>query len=296
MISHDLWIIIVACLTGVSCALVGVFLVLRKLAMVGDAISHSVLFGIVVVFLLVASRAALPMLIGAGAVGLLTVVITSVLHRVGKLQEDASIGVAFTWLFALGVILISAYAGKVDLDQDCVLFGEIAFTPFDTVSLWSGVEIPRAALILLAVLVLNIALIVLGYRALKVLSFDPVLASSLGIATTFWHYALMTCVSVTTVAAFESVGAILVVAMLVVPANAAFLIARGLGEMLCMSAIFALISAVTGYYVAEALNTSISASIALVSGGILLLNLLIFGDDSVFRRLAVVLKHSSPAR
>ena len=270
------WIIIIACLGGVACASVGVFLVLRRMSMLGDAISHSVLLGIVLAFLLTSSRAPLFILLGAGSVGLLTAYLTSVLNKHGKLQEDASIGVVFTWLFALGVILISVYADKVDLDQECVLYGEIAFAPLDTIELF-GVEAgPRAVWMLAIVSIANLIFIGIGYRNLKVVSFDPVLASSLGINVTLWHYLLMSFVSLTTVASFEAVGAILVVAMLVVPANTAYLFAKSLPQMLTGSIIIALVSSYFGYLLADWAEASVSASIVVVSGGIFFVALVFY--------------------
>ena len=227
------------------------------------------------------------MLIGAGAVGLLTAYLTNALNQHGKLQEDASIGVTFTWLFALGVILISAFAGQVDLDQDCVLYGEIAFTPLDTVIFMGSDFGPRAFWILLFVTLANLLFIFIGYRTLKVISFDPTLAISLGINISLWHYLLMSFVSLTTVAAFESVGAILVVALLVVPANTAYLLSKSLFGMLCISSLLSICAAVIGYYLAAYYEASISASVALVSGMFLTIVLVYQHIQQVFlnRRL-----------
>ena len=261
------WIIIIASLVGVSCAVLGSLLVLRRQAMLGDAISHSVLFGIVLAFLLSGSRSPIIMLVGAGAVGLLSAWLTELLTRHGQLQEDASIGVIFTWLFALGVILISAFAGQVDLDQDCVLHGEIAFAPFDTISLMNGVEIPRTVLTLGGVTLLNIAVTLFFYYRFVLMTFDPLLAGTSGLSPTRWHYFLMTLVSVTVVAAFEAVGAILVIAMLVVPANTGFLFARSLAQMMVIACVVAILSSVGGLYVASLFDGSIAAAIALCAGG-----------------------------
>lgn len=280
-------IITIAILAGVSCALTGVFLVLRRLAMVGDAISHSVLFGIVVAFLISGSRSPLIMLSGAGAVGLLTAWLTEVLHRHGRLEEGASIGVTFTWLFALGVILISAFAGQIDLDQECVLYGEIAFAPLDRL-LISGVDIgPRALWLLGGVTLLNAAVIGIGFRRLMIVSFDPVLARSLGIRVHRWHYGLMALVSLTTVAAFESVGAVLVVAMLVIPANAAGLVARSVGGMVGVAIGIAAFAAVAGYGLAARVDGSIAAAVVVVGGGILFLILAVQAVGGRMRRTAV---------
>jgi manganese/zinc/iron transport system permease protein len=244
------------------------------MAMLGDAISHSILFGIVVAYLITQSRSPWIMGMGALIVGLLTTYLSNFLHLRGKLQEDASIGIVFTWLFALGVILISLFAGQIDLDQDCVLYGELAFTPFDTVTLFGREIGPRAFWMLLVVSIFNICCITIGYRKLKLCAFDPLLARSLGIRVEFWHYLLMSLVSLSTVAAFESVGAILVVALLVVPANTAFLFASSLIGMLALASLFGIGSALSGYWLASYFDASISASIALMGGAFFVMALL----------------------
>lgn len=259
-------ILVTASLVASACALVGSFLVLRRLAMLGDAISHAVLPGIVLAFLFTGSRNILPMLVGAAAMGLLTVLITDTLNRYGKLQSDASMGVTFTWLFALGVILVTRYTGQVDLDVECVLYGDILYAPFDSLYLYGHNVGPRSAWLLGTVTLANGAFIVLGYKQLKITTFDPALAAALGISTALWHYLLMTAVSVTTVASFESVGAILVVAMLTIPPNAAYMLTDRLPVMIVLSVVIAVLSAVLGYALAWYLDAAIAAAIAVVAG------------------------------
>ncbi|GMW03838.1 MAG: membrane protein [Candidatus Hydrogenedentota bacterium] len=259
------WIMAVGSLVAAGCSVIGCFLVLRKISMLGDAISHAVLPGIVIAFLFTSSRSIFPMVIGAGLVGLLTTFITDVLNRQGKLQSDASIGVTFTSLFAVGVILVSKYASQVDLDLDCVLFGEILYAPFDTVA-WGGMNVPRSALVLAPVVAADIAFVVLAWKQLKICSFDPELAAAMGVRVALWHYLLMACVSITTVASFESVGAILVVAMLIVPPNTAYLLTDHLWRMVVLAAGFGVSSALIGYGVATALDGSIAGAMAVVSG------------------------------
>ena len=267
--SDAFWIILIGFLVGGACSLLGCFLILRKMAMLGDAVSHSVLFGIVVSFLVTGSRAPIPMFLGAVLVGLFTSYCTTFLNNHGRVQEDASIGVTFTFLFAAGVVLLSLFATHIDLDQDCVLYGELALAPLDTVE-FRGLEFgPRAVWILGAVLGINLLLVVLGFSQLKPVSFDPLLASSIVISVQLWHYLLMSAVAVTAVAAFDSVGAILVVAMFVVPANTAFLMASSLPKMLMFSMLYSLLSSVGGYYLSMWFNSSVSAAMVLVAGVIL---------------------------
>ncbi len=269
------WIILTGSLAASACALVGSFLVLRKMSMLGDAISHAVLPGIVLAFLVSGSRAPLPMILGAGAFGVLTSFVIETLHRRGKLQQDASIGVTFTWLFALGVILVSLYAGKIDLDADCVLYGVIDYVPLDLWIVGDGISMgPRAVWMLGGVFLLVLTFVVFGFKELNITSFDPALATSLGISATLWHYLLMSMVSITTVGAFESVGAILVVAMLIAPASTAYLLTGRLRSMLVLAVVSGLLSVIGGYYLAVWIDGSIAAAIAVMAGFQFLLALL----------------------
>jgi manganese/zinc/iron transport system permease protein len=215
--------------------------------------------------LLTGSRDISVMLIGAGLVGLSTAFLIDWLHKKGRLQEDASIGIIFTGMFALAVILISAYSGQVDLDQECVLYGEIAFAPFDTIAIGGHDFGPRAFWALVLVTLLNGLFLWIGYYRLKLMSFNASFAATLGIQVGLWHYGLMALVSTTTVASFDAVGAILVVALIVIPANTAYLIARSFGGMLVWAAVFGALSSVLGYFVAKGFDASISAAIACVA-------------------------------
>lgn len=277
------WIILTGALAGASCALVGTFLVLRKMSMLGDAISHAVLPGIAVAFLITGSRSSLPMLLGAAAVGVLTTFLVETLHRRGRLQQDASIGVTFTWLFAIGVILISRFVHSVDLDQDCVLYGDIAYSALHLVRIGS-VAVPEPVLMLGGIFLFNLLFVSFGYKELKITSFDPALATSLGISAVLWHYLLMSVVSVTTVGAFWSVGAILVVAMLIAPPATAWLLTDKLSRMLIYSIVISIVSSAAGYYLAVWLNGSIAGAIAVVSGTLFAVALFFSPNHGVISR------------
>lgn len=264
---NDAYIILTASLVSLSCALLGCYLILRKMAMVGDAISHAVLPGIVVAFLISGSRDSITMLLGAGLIGIVTTFLIEFLHKKARLQTDASIGVTFTWLFAVGVVLISLFAGKVDLDQDCVLYGEIAYVPLDLWITDNGTIMgPRALYIVGTILVLIVVFVVAGYKELFLTTFDPAYASAIGVSTTMWHYLLMGGVSATTVASFEQVGAILVVALLIAPAATAYLITDNFKWMLLIACTVGVLSAVTGYYLAVWADSSIAGAIASMTG------------------------------
>lgn len=264
---NDFYIILTASIVASSCALLGCFLILRKMAMVSDAISHAVLPGIVLAFLISGSRDSVTMLIGAGAIGIFTTFLIEFFHQKARLQTDAAIGVTFTWLFAVGVVMISLFAGKVDLDQDCVLYGEIAYVPLDTIILSSGKSIgPKALYVSGAILLLVILFITISYKELFLTTFDPAYASVIGLSTSLWHYLLMGAVSATTVASFESVGAILVVALLIAPAATAYLLTDNFKIMLGLACLIGTLASISGYYIASWLDGSIAGAIAMMGG------------------------------
>lgn len=263
--TYDVWIIITGSLVAITCAMIGCFLVLRKMAMLADAISHTVLLGIVGGFLVSRSLEGPSLLIGAIVVGLLTAFIVQVLSGKG-VQADAAIGVVFTSLFAIGVILLSVFAGNIHLDVDHALMGEITFIPWDTVE-WNGMDLgPKAVWLLSFVFIINLLLIIFFYKEFKISSFDPEMAVAIGIPVLFIHYLQMGMLSITTVASFDSVGAILVVAMLIVPASTAYLLTDKLLNMLFISAGIGVISAISGYYLATLLNVSIAGAMATSTG------------------------------
>ncbi|MBD0379644.1 metal ABC transporter permease [Paenibacillus sedimenti] len=277
------WIILTGVLVASTCGIVGCFLVLRKMAMIGDAISHSVLPGIVIAFLISGSRDSLFMLLGAAVLGLITVFLIQLFHQSG-VQSDASIGVVFTALFAVGVLLISMYTRNIDLDLDCVLYGEIAYVPWNTIQL-AGIDIgPKAVWGVGLALLLSVIVITAFYKQFKICAFDPAMAAAVGIPVALFHYLLMGLVSVSTVASFESVGAILVVGMLVVPPATAYLLTERLSLMIVYSVIIGSSSSVIGYYVASVLDASIAGSMISVAGGLFLLALLFSPTHGVIIR------------
>jgi manganese/zinc/iron transport system permease protein len=259
-------IVLIAAVVAASCSLIGVFLVLRRMSLMSDAISHAVLFGIVITFFFIESTASVPMIIAATLTGLLTVTLVEALFRTRLVKEDTAIGLVFPLLFSIGVILISRYAANVHLDTDAVLLGELAFAPFDRL-VTGGVDIgPKALWLSGAVGVANLFFIVLFYKELKLATFDAGLAGALGFSPLAIHYALMTLVSVTAVGSFEAVGSVLVVALMIAPPAAAYLLTHRLPLMLFLSVGMALGSAVTGYFLARVLDASIAGSIATMTG------------------------------
>lgn len=248
-LAFDTWIVVVGALCAVAAALPGVFLVLRGMSMMGDAISHAVLPGLAIAFLVTGSRASFGMFVGAVVVGVLTAVFTQWISQTGRVDRGASMGIVFTTLFAIGLLLIVRAADHVDLDPGCVLYGAIELTPLDTAAFF-GWQVPRAALVLGAVLVVNAGLVGLFYKEFRISSFDPELATTLGMNAGFLHYLLMSMVAVTTVASFEAVGSIIVIAMLVTPAAAAYLLTDRLGVMILLACAIGAVSAGLGHWMA----------------------------------------------
>jgi manganese/zinc/iron transport system permease protein len=260
-------IILTAIMVSTACGLLGSFLMLRKMAMVGDAISHAVLPGIVLAFLIVGSRESVLMVMAAAATGLLATILIEFLHSKVKLQTDASIGITFTALFALGVILVSLYAGQVDLDQECVLYGEIAYVPIDLWITGSGqVMGPRVLYTTGISLLVVIAFILLFFKELKATTFDPTFSKVAGIRYALVHYLLMGLVSLVTVTSFEAVGAILVVAFMVAAPATAYLLTNRLHSLLWITVLVGAFNASTGYFLAFLMDSSIAGAMATVAG------------------------------
>ncbi|MBW3636246.1 MAG: metal ABC transporter permease [Armatimonadetes bacterium] len=265
-LSAPLWIITIGALVAASCSLVGCFLILRRMAMLGDAISHAVLPGIALAFLFTGSRNSFVMLLGAGILGMVTAFLVQLLTKNGGVRNDAAIGVTFTSLFAVGVVLISLYASNVDLDLDCVLYGVIEYTPLYRLILAGRDFGPQAFWQMAAVFALVVTTVTLLFKELKIAAFDPEMATAVGINATLLHYILMGLVSVTTVGAFEPVGAILVVAMLVVPPATAYLLTDDLKKMLFIAVTSGVLSSILGYFLAQWLDASTAGAMTIIAG------------------------------
>jgi manganese/zinc/iron transport system permease protein len=256
----------IAMVAAAACALPGVFLVLRRMAMMSDAISHTVLLGIVVAFFITGSLASPLLIIGAALTGLLTVSLVELVGRTRLVREDAAIGLVFPALFSLAVILISRFAGDIHLDTDAVLLGELAFAPFERLTPF-GIDIgPVSLYLMLGVFLINLTFLLLFYKELKLSTFDAGLATALGFTPWLLHYALMGLVSLTAVAAFDTVGSILVVAMMIAPPATAYLLTDKLPLMIVFSVLIGAVSALTGYWLAHWLDASISGSMAVMMG------------------------------
>ena len=290
-----LWIALMGFLITAACGLIGNYLILRRMALVGDAISHSVLPGLAIAFLFSHSLKTVPMFFGALVAGIVTTVLIELIHKKTRVKQDAAIGITFSSLFAIGVIIISfGQTDAVHLDAECVLYGEIAFVGFelvqtelspDALSVVEKIPVlnselflsgnmltiaPPSVIRMAIVTSVTLLLILIFYKELLVTSFDSGLSSSLGINSTVMHYALMGMLSVIIVSAFEAVGAILVIAMLILPGATASLLVHRLPPMFALTIVHAIFSSVGGIHLATWLNCS-PAGAMVVAGSILFL-------------------------
>lgn len=266
MSSAQIEIQLIASLVAIACSIPGTFLVLRKMAMISDAISHSILPGIVIGFFITHDLNSPLLILLAAVTGIITVVLVEYIQNTGLVKEDTAIGLVFPALFSIGVIMIAKNANDVHLDVDAVLLGELAFAPFDRF-LVSGMDFgPKSLWIISVILIITIGLLLAFFKELKVSTFDSGLAASLGFSPVIMHYGLMSVASVTTVGAFDAVGAILVVALMIAPAAAAYLITKDLKKMLVLACFFGVFSAISGYWIAHWLDASIAGSITTVLG------------------------------
>ena len=272
-------IMIISMLVAIACVLPGIFLVLRGVALMSDAISHSIVLGIVCMFFIVKSLSSPWLLIGASLAGLLTVIGTEIVIKQRHMKEDAALGLVFPAFFSLGIILMSLYARNVHLDIDMVMLGEIAFAPFNRLYVWGIDWGPQAIWVLCSIIAVQVIALITCYKELVILLFDPEYAHISGISSGFLYYGLMTITSITAVGAFDIVGSIVIVALMITPAATALLVSSKLENVIALSLVCGIVSGIVGYLCAYAADVSISGSIAVVSG---VLFLLIFIRRCVF--------------
>mgnify|MGYP001032566182 CR=1 FL=1 len=284
----DLFPLLAAVLAAICCALLGNFLVLRRLSLMSDAMSHSVLPGLVIAFLITGSRSAPAMFAGAALAGAATVVLVEVIKRLGRVEPGAAMGVVFSVLFALGVMLIERAARHTDLDADCVLHGQLETLVWDGPTSWSALTlagtlqaVPPTIWTLAITCALSTALVLVLFKELRLAAFDPAFATAQGIRAGAMHYVLMLFVAGATVAAFEAVGSILVIAMFIMPASIARVLTDRLASQIAVSLLAAMLAAIVGYVGSFAVPTSLgvgevnaAGSMATVLGLLLVLAVL----------------------
>lgn len=277
------WSMAIAATVSASCALVGTFLVVRRMSLLGDAIAHAVLPGIVVGVLAGGSLGGPLVIAGAVAASLLTVWLTQALRAGVGLAEDAGAGVVFTTLFALGVVIVSLFASRIDLDPDCVLFGVLELAAFDLMPV-GAVMVPRALVTASVILVSVGLMLAVTWRMQVFTAFDLDAARAVGVPVGILTTALLAATAAATVAGFEAVGSVLVVSMLVVPAAAAELLVCRMHSVAIVAVMMAVASACIGWFAAWMLDTSAAGMIAVVLGGWYLLAVVVAPGDGLLAR------------
>ncbi|MFM8952796.1 MAG: metal ABC transporter permease, partial [Planctomycetaceae bacterium] len=277
------WAIATAAVVAAACALVGTLLVVRRMSLLGDAIGHAVLPGIAVA-VLAGGRPGSPLVFAAAvATGLLTVWLTRLVRSAGSLSDDAGTGVVFTTLFALGVVIVTAAASRIDLDPSCMLYGILELVPFDTVSI-GGIEVPRGFVSAGLVLVGLTAAAIATWTLQVFTAFDADAARAAGVPVAAVTGGLLAATALATVAGFEVVGAVLVVAMLVVPAATAELLVRRLHHVALVAVALAVVGTGLGYLAAWRWNASAAGMIAVVLGLEYLAAVVLAPDDGLVAR------------
>jgi manganese/zinc/iron transport system permease protein len=250
--------IVIGVLAALACALPGNFLLLRRQALIGDAISHVVLPGIVAGFLITGVVSTWPMMLGAALAAILAVLLIDLVRRLGRIEPGAAMGVVFTTMFAAGVLLLEqSDTSSVHLDVEHALYGNLESLIWLDATGWSSLwdpaaliwlppELPRLAVVLILVL----AFILVLWRPLTIATFDEGFARAIGLPTGAIGLGLVIVAAVAAVAAFDAVGSIIVIAMFICPPATARLLTDSLPRQVWLSAVFATLSAVMGYVLA----------------------------------------------
>lgn len=267
-------LIILTVATAIACALPGNFLLLRGNALMSDALSHAILFGIVVMFLIIQDMNSPYIFIGAVATGILTVMLTEYLTKTGRMYQDTAIGLLFPFLFSCAVLLINQYANNVHLDTDAIILGELAFAPFHRMYIFEYDCGPIALLTMNCIAIINILYVYYFYKELKITTFDPAYATLIGYNASWFHYSLMIITSITIINAFQTTGTILVISFIITPPATAYLITKKLDEMIIASCLLSILGVGIGFIIAHYYNSSIAGSIALANGCIFFITMI----------------------
>lgn len=264
--SHILEIWAIATVTGISCSLIGTFLVLRRLSMMVDAITHTVFLGIVLAFLVTKDLNSPWLIIGATAMGVGTVYAVEWMQRRRYIRPDAAIGIVFPFLFAVAIVLVTLFGKHIHLDVDTAILGDLAFATFQRFTL-GGYDVgPMLLWIGLLVCAINIIWIALFKKELVLITFDPVCAKVYQAMPIVMSYGLMTLTSLTTVSSFQTVGAILVTGCMVGPPATAFMLVRSVKAMILVSICVSTIATTIGVALSFLWDVSIGGMIATVIG------------------------------
>ena len=273
---------LISIIIAISCSLCGTFLVLKKMAMMSDSISHTILLGIVVAFFIVRDINSPILILGAAIVGVITVWLSETLTNTNLVREDSAIGIIFPLLFSIAIILITLYADNIHLDSDSVLLGEISFTPFNRLII-NNIDLgPKSIYTGFSLLIINIIFIILFYKELIVTTFDPILSKAIGISPIIIHYVLMGVISITAVGSFESVGSILVVAFMVTPSIISSILTKNLKYILLFNILISIITGILGCQLALYFDINIGGTMTIILGIIFILVFIFSPNKGLF--------------
>ncbi|KXB65726.1 ABC 3 transport family protein [Parvimonas sp. KA00067] len=281
---RQLEILIAVSLVSAACSLLGPFLILRKMSMMIDSITHTILLGIVIAFFITKDLTSPLLIVGAGLVGILTVFLTELINQKTALHEDASIGLVFPFLFSIAIIIISKFLRGVHLCIDSVLVGEVAFSVIPRIEFF-GYEGSKVIFVMAVIFLIDLIFIGVFFKELKISTFDKNLSLISGFAPAVIYYALMSLVSITTVGAFNAVGSILVISYMVVPSACAYLLTHDLKKMIVISVFVGVLSSVLGFYCAYIYDLSIAGTIAVVNGIIFFLVFIFEPRNGIIRKI-----------
>ncbi len=248
---------------AVSCGIIGIFVFLRNLSMITDAISHSVLLGIILAFFITHDIESSALIIVASLFGVLTVFCIEFLGKTGYVKKEDAIGIVFPIFFAMAVILISRYARNVHIDTELILMGEVILAPLHRMD-FLGMNLPVSMVINSVMLVINVLFVLIFYKELKLSTFDPEYSIIAGFSTTLLFYLLMTLVSMTAVTAFKAVGSILVISFFITPGLTAYLLTKDLRKVILLTIFFGIFNSGIGYFLSIKWNLSMAGMCATV--------------------------------
>ena len=265
------WTYLIAALTAVACSLAGVMLVVKREALVSEGLSHAVLPGIVLAFLIFRDRSSPLLILAAGLSGLLMVWLVQWIARTGRVKQDAALGIVFSGMFSVGVIASSLNLKNVHFHAHCIIDGNLAFAALDDCH-WFGVYLgPKAFVSMMLCVVGVIGFVVVFFKELKLMAFDETTSHLFGFRPRLLHTIWLTIVSIVAVAAFEVAGTILVVALMIAPAAAANLLSDRLSWMFVLSALLGVVAALLGVALSQQLSISPAGPISSIAGFLFLL-------------------------
>jgi manganese/zinc/iron transport system permease protein len=261
-----IWTLLIAIVTAITCSLCGVLLVVKREAFISEGLSHAILPGIVLGFLVVPDRASPLLIVSAGLSGMVMVWIVQLIANTRLVHRDAALGIVFSALFSIGIVITSLKLKNVHFHADCIIDGNLAQAALDQVTI-GGIDLgPKSFFTMLIVLLIVCVFVFVFYKELKLMTFDEASAQMFGFRPKMLHTVWLLLVSVTAVAAFETAGTVLVVALMIAPAAAANILTQRLSWMFIISAVLGALSAVFGIFAAKEMNISPAGPIATFSG------------------------------